>query len=203
MPRSLHVALAACALVACGETPPPTTPTPEATGTCAILAINDTYRIEPSPDGTGGMARIRTLRARLLDRYPDLVMMHAGDFLSPSLLSRQYQGAQMIDVLNHLDGSDAFDPRLLVTFGNHEFDDDRASVLSDRLRESAFRWVSSNIEFAKTDSGQPRVDTDKVAGDVVLSCGGFNLGVFGLTTDVKPSPYVQRYKDPIETARAR
>jgi 2',3'-cyclic-nucleotide 2'-phosphodiesterase (5'-nucleotidase family) len=157
---------------ACTSTAPnlPGGPAPAVAGaaagepaTCAILSVNDTYRMEPSPDRTGGMARVRTLRRRLEEQYPDLVMLHAGDFLFPSLLSRQYLGAQMIDVMNHMDGSDAFDPRLLVTFGNHELDDDRASVLTARLGESAFRWVSSNIEFARTPAGLPAVATQKIA----------------------------------------
>ena len=203
--------IAACASLAitataCASAPPSangSAPTPSGPRVCAILSVNDSYRMEPSPDGTGGMARVRTLRKKLEEKYPDLLVMHAGDFLFPSLLSRQYQGAQMIDALNHMDGSDAFDPRLLVTFGNHEFDDDRATVVQGRLRESAFRWVSSNIEFATLPSGVPAVPKDKVAEDVVLSCGGIQVGVFGLTTDEKSGPYIARFLDPVETARAR
>jgi 2',3'-cyclic-nucleotide 2'-phosphodiesterase (5'-nucleotidase family) len=170
---------------------------------CGILSVNDTYRIEPSPDGTGGMAAVRALRVRLQEKYPDLLLLHAGDFLYPSLLSRRYLGAQAIDVMNRLDGSDGFDPRLIVTFGNHEFDDERAQVVSARLSESAFRWVSSNIDFAKDAKGAPLVATQKIAEDVILSCGGFDVGVLALTTDVKSSPLVERYRDPIEVARAR
>lgn len=167
------------------------------TRTCAILSINDSYRIEPSPDRTGGLARVRTLRKRLSEKYPDLLLLHAGDFLFPSFLSRQYQGAQMVDVLNHLDGSDAFDPRLIVTFGNHELDDDRASVLTARIGESAFRWVSSNIDFT------PAVATQKIAEDLVIECGGLQIGLFGVTIDEKSAPYIARFRDPVETARAR
>src|SRR4051812_37641470 len=123
--RTLPLALAALlpALAACTDplAVAPPTAAASAPGACALLTVNDTYRIEESPDGTGGFARIRALRMRIETQYPDLVVVHAGDFLFPSLLSREYLGAQMIDVMNRLDGSDAFDPRLLVTFGNHEF----------------------------------------------------------------------------------
>ncbi len=208
---SLLCAAALAALSGCGPAPDAAAPPPPAGaglpaargGTCAILSINDSYRMEPSPDGTGGLARVRTLRRRLEEQYPDLLLLHAGDLLFPSLISREYKGAQMIDALNHLDGSEAFDPRLLVTFGNHEFDDDRPSVLTARLGESAFRWVSSNIEFATTPAGVPAVATQKIAEDLVLGCGGFSVGFFGLTTDEKSSPYVVRYRDPVEIARAR
>lgn len=213
-PRSLALAAFLPALAACApaSTPPPAAPAPAdsarasaggAPRACGILSVNDTYRIEPSPDGTGGMAAVRALRVRLEKKYPDLIMLHAGDFLFPSLLSRKYLGAQSIDVLNRLDGSEAFDPRLIVTFGNHEFDDDRAPVVAARMAESRFRWVSSNIDFARAAGGVPVVPTHKIAEDVLLSCGGFEVGVFGLTTDVKTSPIVERYRDPIEVARAR
>ncbi len=200
-------ALAACTPAA-GVTPAAGAPTssaapaPAAPRVCAILSVNDTYRIEPSPDGTGGMAAVRALRARLEQKYPDLLVLHAGDFLYPSLLSRKYLGAQAVDVLNRLDGSDAFDPRLIVTFGNHEFDDDRGSVVAARMAESSFRWLSSNIDFAEK-GGVPVVAKHKIAEDVILPCGGFDVGLFALTTDVKSSPLVVRYRDPIEVARAR
>ena len=206
--RSLRVALAAgfpLLAAACGGpgAAPAAAPSPAAPRRpCAILAVNDTYRIEPLADGAGGMARVRALRARLQKEHPDLLMLHAGDFLSPSILSRKYRGAHMIDVLNRLDGSDAFDPRLVVTFGNHELDYDDPSVLSSRLSEAAFRVVSSNMEFARTADGTPRVGTQKIAQDVILSCGDYQVGIFAVTTDSKRQPYVERFADPIETARA-
>ncbi len=173
---------------------------------CALIAINDTYRIEPSPDGTGGMAKVRSLRLELEKKYPDLILLHAGDFLFPSLLSRKYLGAQMVDVLNQLDGSDGFDPRLLVTFGNHEFDDDKANVVNARLYESRFQWLSSNIEFAKTRASEgvssvPMVAEHKVAKNVIRSCGGMKVGFFALTTEAKTAPYVARFLDPILVAK--
>lgn len=209
--RSLSLAVLAPLFLSCAppSSAPSVTPSPGATPAapaaqvCAILSVNDTYRIEPSQDGKGGMAMLRSLRARLEAKYPDLLVLHAGDFLFPSLLSRRYQGAHSVDCLNRLDGSDAFDPRLIVTFGNHEMDADRASILTARLDQSAFRWLSSNIDFVRSKEGVPAVATQKIAEDVLLSCGGFDVGVFAVTTDVKSAPYVERYRDPIEVARAR
>ncbi len=213
MPRlSLRVALAAglpALAAACTPPAPAASPGPAASPAaasrrpCAILSVNDTYRIEPLADGAGGLAHLRAVRARLQKEHPDLVTLHAGDFLSPSLLSRKYRGAHMIDVLNRLDGSEAFDPRLVVTFGNHEFDYDEPSVLSSRMSEAAFRLLSSNIEFARTADGTPKVGTHKIAQDVILGCGGYQLGIFAVTTDVKRQPYVTGFADPIETARAK
>ncbi|HQZ16404.1 MAG TPA: hypothetical protein PLD86_05965, partial [Vicinamibacteria bacterium] len=95
-----------------------------------LLAINDVYRIEGLQEGTiGGLARVRALRKELEREAPDLLMLHGGDFLFPSFASRMYAGAQMISVLNDLDGdSAAFDPRMFATLGNHEFDQRRLSI---------------------------------------------------------------------------
>ena len=89
-----------------------------------ILAVNDVYRIAGVDEGQrGGIARVRSLRAELEREHPDLLVLHAGDILFPSLISRLYDGRQMIDVLNLLDGDAlGFDTRMFVTFGNHEFD---------------------------------------------------------------------------------
>ncbi|MBK8258802.1 MAG: bifunctional metallophosphatase/5'-nucleotidase [Polyangiaceae bacterium] len=170
---------------------------------CGMLSVNDTYRIEPSPDGSGGMAAVRALRKQLEALYPDLIVLHAGDFLFPSLLSRKYQGAQTVDVLNQLDGSPGFDSRLVVTFGNHEFDNDNASVLNARIAQSSFRWLSSNIDFVKSEGGKAGIATNKIAQDVIIPCGGFNVGIFAVTTDTKLSPLVVQFRDPVQTARER
>ena len=80
-------------------------------------------------------------------------LLHAGDLLYPSLASRLYDGAQMIDALNVLDGApEAFDERLFLTFGNHEFDKEKladAPRLDARLEESAFTWLGSDIVWAR------------------------------------------------------
>lgn len=197
------------ALTACTETatvPPQAPPAGDleaAPGVCAILSVNDTYRIEPSPDGTGGMARLRSLRLRLEAQYPDLILLHAGDFLFPSLLSREYLGEQMIDVMNHLDGSEGFDSRMLVTFGNHEFDNDNPAVLNARVAQSKFRWLSSNIEFERSREGTFVIGTQKIAEDVILSCGGYKVGVFALTTADRRPFYVKEFHPPIVVARER
>jgi 5'-nucleotidase / UDP-sugar diphosphatase len=84
----------------------------------SFLLVNDIYRIEEK-DGRGGMARfaaaVKAERARALVEDCRLICVHAGDTLSPSLLSSFDQGAHMIDLFNDV-GLDAFVP------GNHEFD---------------------------------------------------------------------------------
>jgi 5'-nucleotidase len=179
------------ALLACAHAPE----APTAPRTFALLAFNDLYRVEG--DGPeGGLARIRALRADLAAQYPDLIVVGAGDFLFPSLLSRTFAGEQMIDVLNWLDGGPGWDDRLLLTFGNHEMDAPDAATLHARVDASAFTWVSTNVSFAE------EVKAPNLARLAYRDAGGVRVGFFGLTVDSNTKPWVLAYADPVETARA-
>jgi 5'-nucleotidase len=75
-----------------------------------VLAINDVYRIE-GVEGSqrGGMSLVRALRRQLEMQNPDLLLLHAGDFLFPSLLSEWTNGAHMVEMMNALDGAPGVD----------------------------------------------------------------------------------------------
>lgn len=167
---------------------------PEGPRSFRVLAFNDVYRIEGIPeDDAAGFARVRTLRAALEAEGPELLVTGAGDFLFPSLLSRSLYGEQMIDVLNQLDGGkDAFDERLFLTFGNHEFDKSDCAggaKLDARLDESQFRWLSANVRF-KPCEDRPAPGGDSVAPSTLMVLGGVKVGVFGLTLlPEEPLPY--------------
>jgi 2',3'-cyclic-nucleotide 2'-phosphodiesterase (5'-nucleotidase family) len=174
--------------------------------TATLLTVNDVYRIDGTNEGSnGGIPRLRTLRAELERGAPDLLLLHAGDILYPSMLSRRYDGAQMIDLLNRLDGdAQAFDERMVATFGNHEFDKDKASdagSLQARLRESQFRWLDSNIRFARGEDGIPLVSAPNLLETHLIEVGGIRLGLFSATTEVKHPEYVASFADPVQTAR--
>ncbi|HXT19627.1 MAG TPA: bifunctional metallophosphatase/5'-nucleotidase [Thermoanaerobaculia bacterium] len=190
-------------------TPPAATSTPGAAAggrTAVILAINDVYRIEGVERGTvGGIARLRTLRQQLEREHPDLLVMHAGDLLFPSFLSRTFNGEQMVDVLNGLDGDEtAFDPRMFVVFGNHEFELgllSQAPVLDQRIRESQFRWVNGNVTFAEGSDGRPLIAGENLAPSWIVESGGIRVGIFGLTVDSKKPEYASGFASPVDTAR--
>jgi 2',3'-cyclic-nucleotide 2'-phosphodiesterase (5'-nucleotidase family) len=203
------VGLAGCSLVELLAPPPEPAPAPAARGV-TILAINDVYRIEGLGSVTagagerGGLARVRALRRELEASGRPVLLLHAGDLLFPSLLSRRYGGAQMIDVLNLLDGDgEAFDETMFVTFGNHEFDRggaDGAALLDRRVEESEFRWLSSNVWF-DDDGRQPLVAAPNLAATATVTLGGLRIGLFGLTTDLVRPDYVIGFHDREETAR--
>lgn len=165
--RNLVLAAGALASVACTGLPKAPAPANPA----RFLSINDVYVADTLSDGNGGLARLATLKQRISAEGPVLFVL-AGDFLGPSLLSRYYNGTQMVQALNAA-GLD------YATFGNHEFDIP-ADTLIARIEESKFKWLSTNC----VQSGGERFpgvlpwDTVRVFGKKV--------GIFGLTL---PGPY--------------
>jgi 2',3'-cyclic-nucleotide 2'-phosphodiesterase (5'-nucleotidase family) len=87
---------------------------PRAGAPLTILQLNDVYSTVPA-DGSGGLARVATLKRQLVDAGRTPLLLLAGDFLSSSVASAVFQGEQMIAALNAA-GVD------MATLGNHEFD---------------------------------------------------------------------------------
>ena len=171
-----------------------------------LLAINDVYRIE-GPDGriNGGLARVRALRKELEREAPGLLMLHGGDFLFPSFASRMYRGEQMVSILNTLDGDPlAFDPRMFVVFGNHEFDRPKlkdAALLRERIDQSQFRWLGGNVLFAQGSDGASLVASKNLSRTAVIDSGGIRIGLFGLTIPTVGVEYVSDFAGEEATAR--
>ncbi|HEX2218949.1 MAG TPA: metallophosphoesterase, partial [Gemmatimonadales bacterium] len=112
---------------------------PEPLNPVRFLLINDVYVADTLADGSGGLARVATVRNRLADQGP-LLFVLAGDVLSPSLLSKYYGGRQMVEALNaaKLD---------YATFGNHEFELARDTMIA-RIEASDFTWLSSDCTLS-------------------------------------------------------
>lgn len=181
------VLVAALALAGCAgtATAPAPTAAPPATVEAAdrvdviLLHMNDVYEITPIEGGAvGGLARVATLRDRLLEETPYVVLTHGGDIFSPSAMGtavvdgERLAGRQMVDVLDRL-GLD------WATFGNHEFDVSE-DQFRERLAEAEFGWVSANVT---APSGEP---FPGVVETTVLTFGepggpSFRLGLVGGT----------------------
>jgi 5'-nucleotidase / UDP-sugar diphosphatase len=114
------------------------------------------------------MARLATLVRDARRENPNTVFVLAGDTLSPSIESRVLRGAQMVAALNAI-GLD------LATFGNHEFDFG-PDVLRERIAESKFVWLSSNV----VDRPSGRI-FGGARPDVILTFDGVPVGFLGLT----------------------
>jgi 5'-nucleotidase len=149
-----------------------------------ILQINDVYKIEGLESGqVGGMARVRTLRKLLESDGTPVYVMHAGDALFPSVMSKYLDAKPMVDVMNLLDGDAAkFDPNLLVGFGNHELDKSDDKILLARLKESQFVWIATNTLHCKAkDDCAPFTAAESVTETMELDAGnGVRIGVMGL-----------------------
>ena len=163
-----------------------------------VLAINDVYRLD-------NLAYVRSLRQQLEKQYGDVLLLHAGDFLFPSLLSRYFNGEHMIDVLNHLDGDpEAFDPKMFIVFGNHEFDKRRlkhTSMLQSRIRESQFTWLNSNVVFRSISKGRPMVQAEQMLPNRIIEVNGVKVGLLGIVTDISMPEYVERFIPPEQAMR--
>ncbi len=176
-------------------------------GEVVILAINDVYRIEGVDGGQrGGMSLVRTLRRQLERESSDVLVLHAGDFLFPSLLSQQTQGAHMVKMMNALDGAPGVhDPQMFVVFGNHEFDKSKkqhTALLQARIDESEFEWLGSNIRFSQKE-GASIGSSHNLKMSTIVHSGGIRVGLFGLTTNLKPAhdiAFVDEFLDPLAVA---
>ncbi len=133
-----------------------------------ILHVNDVYQFMPVDGGRrGGLARLLTLKKEALKDNPNTIFTLGGDTVSPSVETRTYKGAQMIDAWNTV-GID------YAVFGNHEFDIKTADLL-ERMKESRFQWLGANVVDTRT--GKIFADTPPF---VVREIGGVKIGFIGL-----------------------
>lgn len=133
-----------------------------------LLHLNDTYQFTPADGGKrGGLARVMTLKKNALKENPNTLMTLGGDTVSPSVETRTYRGKQMIDAWNMV-GLD------YAVLGNHEFDL-KTNELLDRMKESKFTWLVSNVVDTKTKKifgGLPPF--------VIRDIGGVKIGFIGM-----------------------
>lgn len=170
-----------------------------------FLQVNDVYEIAPLEGGkVGGMSRVATLRKQLLAENPNTLTVLAGDFLNPSVIAtlpydenEKIKGRHMVDVMNHT-GID------LVCFGNHEFDI-KENELQQRLDESQFQWVSTDVfhkteegvfPFHKMRNGKKEYIPETWTWEVKDADGTkIKIGFFSACIDANPVEYVS-YKNP-------
>jgi 5'-nucleotidase len=158
-----------------------------------FLHLNDVYQFTPVDGGKrGGLARVMTLRRQTLKDNPNTLLTLGGDTLSPSVETRTYRGKQMIDAWNKA-GLD------LSVLGNHEFDI-KTNELIDRIKESNFTWLGSNVIDTKT--GKIFADLPPF---VIREFDGVKVGIFGLllpeTKETSSMEAHLKIADYCETAR--
>ena len=158
-----------------------------------LLQVNDVYQFVPVDQGrNGGLARVLTLKKDIQKENPNTLFLLAGDTISPSVESITLQGTQMIEAWNAVELDYA-------TFGNHEFDFG-PKVLTDRIKESRFKWIAANV--IDTSTNKPFGGVDPY---VIREFGGVKIGIFGLVlpetkTTSRPGDNVE-FRDPCDTAK--
>lgn len=122
-----------------------------------LISVNDVYSLEHLP-------RLASLVAhhRLHTKADRWLLVLAGDFIAPSVLSSLDGGRRMVAALNALGVTH-------VVFGNQE-DDVPTSELAARVRELQGVWLGSNVR------GFPA----PVSQDDVVEVGGLRVGLVGV-----------------------
>ncbi|OWZ03160.1 Calcineurin-like phosphoesterase [Phytophthora megakarya] len=131
----------------------------------------------PDTQGRGGIAEFAALLEReraAISPVATLLVTLNGDFMSGSQIGARTKGAHMIELMNHLDID-------YVVLGNHEFDFG-LPVLNERMKESKFKWLGSNVLDRTTKEPiNGLVDTE-----VIELATGFKLGIFGVCCQETP-----------------
>jgi 2',3'-cyclic-nucleotide 2'-phosphodiesterase (5'-nucleotidase family) len=130
----------------------------------------------------------------------------AGDFVSPSVIGttkidgQRVNGKHMVDMMNQC-GVD------LVTFGNHEFDIPE-NDLQQRINESKFAWVSSDV-FHKQADGRvtpfyktlPDSSVIPISTRFISANNQFRIGIVSATIPSNKQPWVE-YRDNLKYIKA-
>ncbi|MGH6769006.1 MAG: bifunctional metallophosphatase/5'-nucleotidase [Xanthobacteraceae bacterium] len=145
-----------------------------------FLLVNDIYIMgdQAMPDGQrrGGFARLAAVvkaeRAKARETGGHVIFAHAGDTLSPSLMSGLDRGAHIIALTNMMP-PDIFVP------GNHEFDFGKATFFQ-RMAEAKFALYAANL---RGPDGKP---LPNIKDRAIVTIDGVHIGLTGATYDDTP-----------------
>jgi len=151
------------------------TATTQATKITFVL-VNDIYIMgdKAMPDGQrrGGFARLAAVVKAERAKGGHVVFAHAGDTLSPSLMSGLDRGEHIITLTNMV-RPDIFAP------GNHEFDFGK-EIFFRRMAEAKFPLYAANLRAA---DGKPLPNFQDRS---ILTFDGVRVGLTGTTFDGTP-----------------
>jgi 2',3'-cyclic-nucleotide 2'-phosphodiesterase (5'-nucleotidase family) len=178
--------------------PAGTQPGGASTTKITFILVNDIYSMgdEAMPDGRrrGGFARLAAVvkaeRDKARANGGHVIFAHAGDTLSPSLMSGLDRGAHIITLTNMI-APDIFVP------GNHEFDFGK-QVFFQRMAEANFPIYSANL---RGPDGQPLAN---IRDRAIVTLDGVRIGLTGATYDDTPrasSPEDLRFLPTVGTAK--
>src|SRR5882757_3159142 len=151
----------------------PAAPAGAETTKVTFLLVNDIYLMGDvaMPDGArrGGFARLAAVVKAERAKGGHVIFAHAGDTISPSLMSGLDRGAHIITLTN-LIPPDIFAP------GNHEFDFGK-EVFFQRMADANFPLYAANLRSA---DGQP---LPKFKDRSIVDVDGLRIGFTGAAYD--------------------
>ncbi len=136
--------------------------------TVTLLLVNDIYKMSDDR-GRGGFARLAAIVKEERAKGTPMLFCHAGDTLSPSLMSGFDQGAHIVELTN-LVKPDVFVP------GNHEFDFGKETY-AKRVSEAKFPVFAANMRDAAGNKLPGHEDGR------IFELGGVKIGVLGLALE--------------------
>jgi len=184
-----------------------------ADGAFTILSLNDTHsHLLPWYDSVkqreyGGAARWATVIAETKAEVKDVLVLHAGDFLTGSdsnyliehspdwdrIQTYGYRGLVDIPVMNMI-GIDA------VCIGNHEFDFGLPWLMRI-LQQAEFKVLSANLDILPVPKSDEYAKANMIQPNAIFNRDGISIAVIGLTTDEYNKSSQVRIKDPVEAVR--
>jgi 2',3'-cyclic-nucleotide 2'-phosphodiesterase (5'-nucleotidase family) len=170
--RSVVVGAALVLSIAgCAATPPEVATVaaqPAADVNITLVLTSDVYKMS-AEGGRGGLARIAAALKAEKETKAHVLTVHAGDTLSPSLMSGFDKGAHIVELFN-------MSPLDILVPGNHEFDFG-PEVFRKRMGEFKARILAANLSES---DGTP---LPGIASSELLSFGRVKVGVIGLTDE--------------------
>ena len=171
------------------------TATTQATKVTFIL-VNDIYlmgdKVMPDGQRRGGFARLAAVVKAERAKGGHVIFAHAGDTLSPSLMSGLDHGAHIIALTNMIP-PDIFAP------GNHEFDFGK-EIFFQRMAEAKFPLYAANL---RGPDGKPLPNFRDRA---IVTLDGVRIGLTGATFDDTPrtsSPEDLQFLPTVATTASR
>jgi len=73
--------------------------------------------------------------------------------------------------------------------------------LQQRIQESQFTWLNSNVEFRKNSNDLPLVKAEQMLPSRIVDVNGIRVGLLGVVTDIKAAEYIQRFLSPEQVLR--
>lgn len=138
-----------------------------------FVLTNDIYQMgeQPGPDGRprGGFARLAAVVNAERNKGVPVIFAHAGDTLSPSLMSGIDKGEHIMALTNMI-APDIFVP------GNHEYDFGKDNFLT-RMAEAKFPLFCANMRDAQGQAIAGFKDRS------IVTLGGIRIGLTGATEE--------------------